>query len=448
MSLNDINRALTKTVKDEALIEHFLTVWPVVTSILEAFSNATNLPIFVYLNDEQVYRSANMPPFCAAMLSSTETNSRCVEDGLRRAQKKEPDIQKRVQLCHAGMVNGRREIDTGCVGALTVLFGSKKSISSEATKRRSGIIRLASGSDQVLAKKLEEADALDQEIGDIPISDAKLIDAISDIIQRLLSATVGFRTLSINMAHELTLMMLGMGLHAKVLESVVGQFSVSSELTARTNRLLTAKSHIYSECRLGLYIVRNFLSHASETRYRDAVKPQFTPLNLGAIVTEMIELHKLQAEAKGVSFEVIGIADLPTVHGQEMEVRRVLYNVLNNAIKYSYHSIPAAQRKIRVKIKMPYDPRSPERHFSISIENYGLGLAKEELANAYKPGFRGRQAIAEVPIGAGIGLSEATKIMKAHKGKVRIRSEQLHEGTLGGHTYLTTVDLIFPYKRK
>jgi signal transduction histidine kinase len=445
MPLREVDKkALSNIIKDEALVGDFLAVWPVVTSILEAFSNVTKLPIFIYLNDEKVYQSSDMPPFCAEMLNSPEMASRCVQDGLRRANKKEPDIHKRIQLCHAGMVNGRREIDTGCVGTLTILFGSKKSVTDEAIRRRSGIIQLASRTDQGLAKRLEKADALDKEVGDIEASDSKLIDAISHIIQRLLNATVGFRTLSINMAHELTLMMLGMGLHAKVLESLVERFQSPSDLSAQMTKLLTTKSHIFTECRLGLYIVRNFLSHASETRYKEAVSTQFKPLNLGTILSEMVELHKIQAAAKGVSFDVSGISDLPAVKGQEMELCRVFYNVLNNAIKYSYHSIPAAHRKIRIRAKIPYD----SQHFSISIENYGLGLTKDELANAYKPGFRGKQAIAEVPIGAGIGLSEATKIMKAHRGKVRIRSEGLHEATFGGHTYLTTVDLIFPYKKE
>lgn len=78
------------------------------------------------------------------------------------------------------------------------------------------------------------------------------------------------------------------------------------------------------------------------------------------------------------------------------------------------------------------------------VENYGLGLAGEEVRDVFRAGFRGQQAVSEVPIGSGIGLSEALKIMKAHKGEIKLSSKKLYEDQ-HGQTYLTTVELIFPY---
>ncbi|HLM57381.1 MAG TPA: hypothetical protein VK422_14805, partial [Pyrinomonadaceae bacterium] len=51
----------------------------------------------------------------------------------------------------------------------------------------------------------------------------------------------------------------------------------------------------------------------------------------------------------------------------------------------------------------------------------------------------------EVPIGSGIGLSEAAKIMRLHNGEIRMHSKRLHQQGEEQGPYLTTVDLIFPY---
>lgn len=448
MSGKVLTEALTESVTDDTLSRHFLSVWPVVEAILEAFSKATRLPIFAYLNESKVFQSSigTMPRFCAVMLSSSSTEARCTQDGLRRAKKVEPDVAEDTQLCHAGMINGRREINTGCVGTLSILFGSRKSTVPLALSRRRAIIDSVKGFDADLATRLQEADSADQACETIEASDAALMDAISGIIQRLLAATVGFRSLAMNMAHELSVMMLGLGLLVRETELLLESAKESKKATLLSDEIHAALTDILTESRLGLYIVRNFLSHTSEARYKEVVRPSFADVDLGKLVAEMVDLHRLHAATKDISFDLSDMLSIPKVYGSEMELRRLMHNVLNNAVKYSYRSVPQSQRVVRVSSKVPFDPGFRRRSFSISIENYGLGLSDEEKPNVLKPGYRGRQAIAEVPIGAGIGLSEAAKIMKVHGGEVKVRSRQLHQSSHDvGPTYLTTVDLVFPF---
>lgn len=444
---SDIAKAVDTSVKDAAVARHFLVVWPVIEAILQAFSKANDLPIFAYLNGHLIYHSPleAMPQFCSLLLDSQDAGARCVDDGKRRATKLEPEITEGVQLCHAGLVNGRREIDTG-VGQMVILYGGKRSTDSEAVLRRSKFIEAVSERSPELAEKLEEADAAkENKASSIDINDVALMDAISVIIQRLLNATVGFRTQTINMAHELSLMMVGMGLLMDEMNYILGKFKEPSTTNTLLEDLLDTQSLIYTQCRLGLYIVRNFLSHASETRYNEVVRASFERLDLRAVLVEMIDLHRLYAAQKGVTFDTTGLHDLPMIYGSDMELRRLFYNILNNAIKYSYHSIPNVQRTIKIRTKTPYDPGFKRRRFAITIENYGFGLTKEELPHIFKAGVRGQRAVAEVPIGSGIGLSEALKIIKAHKGDIRLASKELYKDGQDVWTYLTTVDLIFPY---
>jgi signal transduction histidine kinase len=448
MSIKEIQSALDKAGQDDALVRHFLSVWPLVEGILEAFSKATNLPIFGFLGETKVFQSSmeTMPPFCREMLSFPAMASRCVADGRRRATKLEPDInfKNNVQYCHAGMLNGRCEIDTGGLGTLAILFGSKKGVDRTAVEHRDSVIKTAASIDEDLARQLRDADESDVSAGDFDTSDVALMNAIAGVIKQLISTTVGFRSLTINMAHELSLMMVGMGLLAFEMETAIATLDPVNVDRVRTE-LQHHRRHIFNECQLGLYVVRNFLSHTSETRYAEVIKPRFAEVDLNRLLEDMVDLHKTYASTKKLTFHMAELA-LPKIMGSSMEISRLLHNILNNAIKYSYRSTTETQRTIRIWAKVPYDPGFSRLRFAIVIENYGLGVSKEELLHVFKSGFRGEQATAEVPIGAGIGLSEALKIMKLHGGDIKIRSRQVHEGSGGIATYVTSIELIFPYR--
>lgn len=447
MSKIELNNALNDSAKDDPTVAVFLSVWPDIESILTAFAEATALPLFVYLNDKNVFNSANslMPPFCREMLGSNQAR-RCYEDGARRAKKEEPELGNGIQLCHAGMANGRREITISGIGTLAILFGAKKAIDEEALARRKKLIKLFWSGDRDLAMQLERADAEDKNVELIARHDYRLMDAISVTIEKLINATVGFQTGATRVAHELSLVMLGVYYETRkmqsLLEDIEAQQAVPSDDIAE---LMVTGASVATESQLGLYIIRNFLSNASEKTYKDAVRAKFAQVNLEKVVTEMVELHKLQAASKSISFDVDGIEKLPRIQGLDLELRRLFFNILNNAIKYSYHSTTSAKRYIKIRTKVPYDPGFQERRFAITIENYGLGLLPEEAKEVFKPGFRGKQAQKEVPTGSGIGLSEAVKIMRAHGGKMKFRSDPQHKDAEGVATYLTTVELIFPY---
>lgn len=441
---------IAQAINDEIVLKHFATVWQLVAVTLEAFSTATSLQIFAYFQDEQIYASHNSarPAWCKFMLSHTETRRMCCEDGRRRSNEEESYVGTgKLQLCHAGFLNGRKEIQTD-VGPIVVLFGSLTSSTPEAHERRSQLgkrlrqIQLPTNSGD---PPNEKDNYEPQYVGDS--FDKKytgLLDALCTMIERLLRSTVGFRVLTINMAHELIFTLTGLGhiaaMNMKLMQGL-REFVDSKEREEfeSLNQMMTA------ECRLGLYLVRNLLSHASESAYENVKHVAMTRIGLGEIVKEMIELYTWRAAERDISIILTNdTSDLPSIQGLEMEIRRALHNVLNNAVKYSYHSTELASRVIKIGFKVPYDPGFKSPSFAITVENYGLGLDAAEQRFALRAGFRGRQAMREVPIGAGIGLSEVQKIMRLHKGTVKIISRPLQGATPEETTYLTTVSLIFP----
>lgn len=444
-----VREALASWTSDESVVRRFLSVWPLVENILEAFSRATRLPIFVFMNGKRLFSSSlgTMPPFCHAMLSHGRTASLCVADGIRRAEGAEPEVAKDLQLCHAGMLNGRKDVDLGHLGVLTVLYGSRKATDSAALERRSQVIEAAGREDAVLGRELAGADESSDGSDSAAIREHErgLMDAISQVLRHLFEITVGFHWLSVNMAHELSNLMLGSGLMAKDLDEELREPEGAARQLAS---LRTIYEPLLTENRLGLYVVRNFLSHVSETRYGEVVPQKLAPVNLRALLKELVDLHARMAAAKGVGISLDPQMEVPPIHGIEQELRRAIHNVLSNAVKYSYRSLPKHVREIKIWSKVPYDPGFRRSRFSIVFQNYGLGVGPDELDRVTVAGFRGRQAIAEVPIGSGIGLSEVKKIMKVHGGDLKLRSLETHKDEEGRPTYLTEVELIFPFNQR
>lgn len=251
---------------------------------------------------------------------------------------------------------------------------------------------------------------------------------VEHILVRFLRPSLVLHQSAISMAHELSVMLVGLGLFVREfgvrLEPLIG----SSSVPASVLEAVEVGPSIVSECQLGLFVARNFLSHLSPDRYRSVVRRRLIRVDLDQLLHEVLNLHRPAASLRGIAIDTEMLSKLPSIVGDPMELRRAFHNLVANAIKYSYRSNEASgvKRAIRVRSRDPYDPGFRVYRVAIEIENYGLGLSKDELPLAGTPGFRGNQAIEEVPIGSGIGLSEVRKIAAMHQGEFKLRSEIVH----------------------
>lgn len=442
MSREKILGALSRVCEDRALQNQFLEAWPPIRDLLQAFCVANRFPMFLYLNEVQILQSSpeTMPFFCQVMLSNPETRHLCAVDGNRRATGAEPEVSPGIQMCHAGMLNRKRSIDTGPAGQMVLVFGARRSTSAEAESRRNLVIERQKSSFQ---RELRQADRRYRKQGPISDPDLRLMDTIAAMVQSFLRATFTFHYLSINMAHELANSMLGTGLMMQEIDDILshgGKRDFLSEL----RMLADHQSHVLAECRLALYVIRNFLSHSSEYRYNEVVSPSFSKTAITPILRDMISLYSRIAARKGIKIIAEKLEEVPAIRGSDIEIRRAFHNVLNNAVKYSYRS-SVSQRTIDILIQKPYDPGFRKLRFAVIVKNFGLGVTAMEERSVFRPGFRGNQALREVPIGSGIGLSEVAKIMRLHGGEAKFKSREVHKDEHDEPTFLTTVSLIFPY---
>lgn len=138
---------------------------------------------------------------------------------------------------------------------------------------------------------------------------------------------------------------------------------------------------------------------------------QFEPLDAGALARDVAEEFSAEAEGRGFEIEChLDSWEYP-VRADAEALARALWNLLDNAAKYSGDS-----RKIEVRAD-----RDGEAIF-VSVRDYGPGIHAEEQRRIFDKFVRGDAAKLQGIKGTGIGLAMVRHIVKAHGGTVQVSS--------------------------
>jgi signal transduction histidine kinase len=134
-------------------------------------------------------------------------------------------------------------------------------------------------------------------------------------------------------------------------------------------------------------------------------------LYLNDVVAECARAARTLAQAKNITLELCaGDDDMPLV-GDEALLRRLVMNVVDNAIKYT----PAGGR---VVIRVQRD----KEDFVVEVEDSGPGVPAESRERIFDRFYRARPAglSGARPAGAGLGLAIARWVARAHGGDLRL----------------------------
>lgn len=178
---------------------------------------------------------------------------------------------------------------------------------------------------------------------------------------------------------------------------------------------------------------------------REKREYEFRRLNLGKILVENIEIFEPILAQKDIEIEHQLTGDL-VANISEIDIDRVICNLLHNASKYS-HEGPG--RTVRIKAKELH----PENALEFSIESYGIPIKKEELESGkiFEFGFRSNLAYKTDRDGTGVGLADAKEVIEAHNGEITITSKPVrNDGDLPKYKvpYITTVTVRLPKTQK
>lgn len=141
---------------------------------------------------------------------------------------------------------------------------------------------------------------------------------------------------------------------------------------------------------------------------------------LDAIVEEVLaDLEPLAVEK---NIKLIGKCEDATMIGSDILIYRLVYNLVENAIKYNHPlgqvTVTAYQRK---------------KHVYLSVEDTGSGIPKELRERVFEPFFRVDKSRSRELGGVGLGLALVREIVRVHDGSICIKS-----GKTGGTIFEVT----------
>lgn len=137
------------------------------------------------------------------------------------------------------------------------------------------------------------------------------------------------------------------------------------------------------------------------------------------LINGVINIFRLKVEKYNGTLDAELNAEDPIVYVDEMHFTNVIFNLLDNAVKYKK---PEGDLKLKVRTWN----ESGKLH--ISIEDNGIGIKKENLKKIFDKFYRVHTGNLHDVKGFGLGLAYVKKIITDHKGTIRAESE-LNVGT-------------------
>lgn len=141
---------------------------------------------------------------------------------------------------------------------------------------------------------------------------------------------------------------------------------------------------------------------------------------LDAIVEEVLaDLEPLAVEK---NIKLIGKCEDATMIGSDILIYRLVYNLVENAIKYNH---PLGQVTVTTYQR--------NKHVYLSVEDTGSGIPKELRERVFEPFFRVDKSRSRELGGVGLGLAFVREIVRVHDGSICIKS-----GKTGGTIFEVT----------
>ncbi|HEV8285567.1 MAG TPA: HAMP domain-containing sensor histidine kinase [Chitinophagaceae bacterium] len=142
------------------------------------------------------------------------------------------------------------------------------------------------------------------------------------------------------------------------------------------------------------------------------------PFDMHQLVDEVLSIMKLQFEKQQANVSVKTEGNDFTIEADRLHITSVLYNLLDNALKYS-------QENPVIEVKLSALPRDI---IELKVSDNGIGIAKEYRQKVFEKFFRVPMGDKHNIKGYGLGLSYVSEIVKRHMGYITVDSE-LGKGT-------------------
>lgn len=134
-------------------------------------------------------------------------------------------------------------------------------------------------------------------------------------------------------------------------------------------------------------------------------------VSIAKLVQEVVETYQLAARQKGLNLAIEngGCPEAGLIQADRRQTRRVVSNLVNNAIKYT------ARGAVEVRLQ-----RCAEGRLELSVRDSGVGMSAEQVEKLFTPFTRFNAASAE---GIGLGLALSKVLVELNGGRVSVASK-------------------------
>ena len=150
-------------------------------------------------------------------------------------------------------------------------------------------------------------------------------------------------------------------------------------------------------------------------------------IDINDLIANVLSTFKLKVEQFGGSIDAELDAEDGLVEVDEMHFTNVIFNLLDNAVKYAREGVP---------LELMVKTATEGNKVVISIQDNGIGIKKEDLKKIFEKFYRVSTGNVHNVKGFGLGLAYVHKIVTDLKGTIRAESELNH-----GTTFIITLPL-------
>ena len=222
-----------------------------------------------------------------------------------------------------------------------------------------------------------------------------------------------------NMTHEFKTPISTISLAAQMLQATT--VSKSPEMFKRLSGIITGETK-----RLRFQVDKVLQMSMFEARSTAALKMK--ELDVHELLTGVINTFNVKVEQTGGSITWEPDADDPYVYVDEMHFTNVVFNLMDNALKYKKREDP---------LNLTVRTWNSNGHLNITIKDNGIGIKKEDLKKIFDKFYRVYTGNVHDVKGFGLGLAYVKQIIQVHGGTIRAESE-LGVGT--------TFEIVLPLK--
>ena len=141
------------------------------------------------------------------------------------------------------------------------------------------------------------------------------------------------------------------------------------------------------------------------------VKMEHLPVPLDTLIEDVHRQASLLGQGRDIQV-VLRATTSAVVLGDELRLRELFLNLLDNAVKYSR---PGATVDIALTIE--------QGQARVSVTDHGIGIAQEDEPQIFDRFYRTDDARAHTKKGTGLGLSICAWIVESHRGHIEVQSK-------------------------